>query len=87
MPSSELLNRRVLIVLNSSAVPDGYSPVHDKDGNRVINSKGQLPVSELTYSVVDGTTQAPLSQDKYDQLAKVWTDDLQGRLQGSRRRD
>ncbi len=27
-------------------------------------------MSELTYSVVDGTTQAPLTQDKYDQLAK-----------------
>jgi hypothetical protein len=68
IPSSELLSKS-FDKSKYLAIPDGYVPVHDKDGNRVISKDG-LPVSELTYSVVDGTTQAPLTQDKYDQLAK-----------------
>ena len=68
IPSSELLSKG-FDKSKYLAIPDGYVPVHDKDGNRVISKDG-LPVSELTYSVVDGTTQAPLTQDKYDQLVK-----------------
>lgn len=68
IPSSELLSKG-FDKSKYLAIPDGYVPVRDKDGNRVISKDG-LPVSELTYSVVDGTTQAPLTQDKYDQLAK-----------------
>ena len=51
------------------AVPDGKVSVTNPDGSPVTNKYG-VPVSELTYSVVDGTTQAPLSQEKYDQFSK-----------------
>ncbi len=51
------------------AIPDGKVPVYNKDGSRATNGGG-VPLSQLTYSVVDGTTQAPLTQDKYDQLAR-----------------
>ena len=51
------------------AIPDGKVPVFNADGKRVVNSDG-APLSQLTYSVVDGTTQTPLTQEKYDQFAK-----------------
>src|SRR5262249_24247167 len=50
-------------------IPDGLRPAIKPDGTRATNSQG-VPLSQTTFSVVDGTTQAPLSQDKYDQLAK-----------------
>jgi len=68
IPSSELMQKG-FDKSKYVAIPDGKNPVYGKDGKRVISSDG-TPVSELTYSVVDGTTQAPLTQDKYDQLAK-----------------
>jgi hypothetical protein len=68
IPSSELLQKG-FDKSKYVAIPDGRTPVYDKDGQRV-TSKDGTPVSELTYSVVDATTQAPLSQDKYDQLAR-----------------
>ena len=48
------------------ATPDGKVPVFNADGSRATNKDG-VPLSQLTYSVVDGTTQAPLTQQKYDQ--------------------
>jgi len=69
IPSSDLLQKG-FDKSKYVAIPDGYVPVYDKNtGKRTVSSDG-VPVSELTYSVVDGTTQAPLSQDKYDQLSK-----------------
>jgi hypothetical protein len=67
VPSSELLQKG-FDKSKYVAIPDGYVPVYDKNtGKRTVSSDG-VPVSELTYSVVDGTTQAPLTQDKYQQL-------------------
>jgi hypothetical protein len=51
------------------AVPDGKVPVFNPDGKRATNADG-VPLSQLTYSVVDGTTQTPLTQEKYNQFAK-----------------
>ena len=51
------------------AIPDGRVPVFTPDGKRATNADG-VPLSQLTYSVVDGTTQTALTKDKYDQLAK-----------------
>lgn len=51
------------------AIPDGRVPVINADGKRVTDSNG-APLSQLTYAVVDGTTQTPLTQEKYDQFAK-----------------
>ena len=51
------------------AIPDGLQPVFKPDGTRATNGQG-VPMSATTYSLVDGTTQVPLSQDKYDQLAR-----------------
>ncbi|HET9406034.1 MAG TPA: hypothetical protein VFO39_02240 [Candidatus Sulfotelmatobacter sp.] len=52
------------------AVPDGHVPVIGSDGQPVLDKDG-VPVSELTYSIIDGATaQAPLTQEKYDLLAK-----------------
>lgn len=51
------------------AIPDGRVPVINPDGKRVTDNNG-VPLSQLTYAVVDGTTQTPLTQDKYDQFAK-----------------
>jgi hypothetical protein len=69
IPSSELLAKgydrsRYL------AVADGRVPVYDKNTGQRVTNKDGVPVSELSYSVVDGTTQAPLTQEKYDQLAR-----------------
>jgi hypothetical protein len=68
IPSSQLLQKGY-DPSKYLAIPDGHTPAIDKDGNQVVNKDG-MPVEELTYSVVDGTTQTPLTQDKYDQLAK-----------------
>jgi hypothetical protein len=68
IPSSEVMQKG-FDKAKYLAIPDGYLPVYNKDGSRVTDKDG-IPVSELSYSVVDGTTQAPLSQDKYNQLAK-----------------
>ncbi len=69
IPSSEILQKG-FDKSKYLAIPDGRVPVYDKTtGQRVISKEG-TPVSELTYSLVDGTTQAPLTQDKYEQLAK-----------------
>lgn len=68
IPSSQLLSKG-FDKSKYLAVPDGYTSVYNGDGSPVLDKNG-VPVSELTYSVVNGTTQAPLSQTKYDQLAK-----------------
>jgi hypothetical protein len=68
VPSDELL-KKGFDKTKYVAIPDGRVPVFNSDGTRVTDENG-VPLSQLTYSVVDGTTQAPLSQDKYDQLAK-----------------
>jgi hypothetical protein len=48
-------------------IPDGRVPVY-KDGERVM--KNGVPVSEITYSVVKGNVQTPLSQGDYDKFVK-----------------
>lgn len=68
VPSDELMTKG-FDKTKYVAIPDGRVPVFNPDGKRVTDSNG-APLSQLTYSVVDGTTQAPLSQDKYNQLAK-----------------
>jgi len=68
IPSDEIMSKN-FDKTKFVAVPDGIVPVFKPDGTRVTNADG-VPLSQLTYSVVDGTTQAPLTQDKYDQLAK-----------------
>jgi hypothetical protein len=69
IPSSELLSKGY-DRSKYTPIADGRVPVFDKNtGQRVVNKDG-VPVSELSYSVVDATTQAPLTQEKYDQLAR-----------------
>jgi hypothetical protein len=51
------------------AVPDGKVAVFKPDGSRATDENG-VPLSQLTYSVIDGTTQAPLTQEKYDKMVK-----------------
>jgi len=52
-----------------TVIPDGKVPVYLPSGERATNSDG-VPLSQLTYSVVDGTTQTPLTQENYDQYVK-----------------
>lgn len=68
IPSNELLQKGY-DKSKYIAIPDGRVPVFNSDGKRVTDANG-VPMSQLTYSVVDGTTQTPLTQDKYDQLAR-----------------
>ena len=68
VPSNELMQKG-FDKTKFVAVPDGRVPIFNPDGTRATDSNG-VPLSQLTYSVVDGTTQAPLTQDKYNQLAK-----------------
>jgi hypothetical protein len=49
------------------AVPDGKVSAFKPDGSRATDSNG-VPLSQLTYSVIDGTTQVPLNQDKYNKM-------------------
>ncbi len=67
VPSDEIM-KRGFDKSKYVAIPDGKVPVF-KDGERAKDANG-VPLSQLTYSVVDGTTQTPLTQDKYDQFAK-----------------
>jgi len=67
IPSDQLL-KKGYDTSKYIAVPDGRVPVINADGKRVTNNG--VPLSQLTYAVVDGTTQTPLTQDKYDQFAK-----------------
>jgi hypothetical protein len=52
-------------------IPDGRVPAFKLDGSgeRATNSDG-VPLSQLTYSVVDGTTQTPLTTENYEQYVK-----------------
>jgi hypothetical protein len=68
VPSNELMQKG-FDKTKYVAIPDGKVPVFGADGKRVTDSNG-VPLSQFTYSVVDGTTQAPLTQEKYDQFAK-----------------
>jgi hypothetical protein len=54
-----------------TVIPDGRVPVFKQDGSgeRATNSDG-VPLSQLTYSVVNGVAQTPLTQDNYDQYVK-----------------
>jgi hypothetical protein len=54
-----------------TVVPDGRVPAFKQDGSgeRATNSDG-VPLSQLTYSVVDGTTQTPLTPENYEQYVK-----------------
>lgn len=51
------------------AIPDGLVPAINQDGTRTKNDDG-VPLSQFSYSIVDATSQAPLSQQKYDEFAK-----------------
>lgn len=70
IPSDELL-KKGFDKSKYTVIPDGKVPVFKQDGSgeRATNSDG-VPLSQLTYSVVDGTTQTPLTQDNYDQYVK-----------------
>jgi len=68
IPSNELMQKG-FDKTKYVAIPDGKVPVFGPDGQRATDKNG-VPLSQLTYSVVDGTTQTPLTQDKYDQFAK-----------------
>ena len=68
IPSNELMQKG-FDKSKYVAIPDGRVPVFTPDGKRATDPNG-VPLSQLTYSVVDGTTQTPLSQGKYDQFAK-----------------
>jgi hypothetical protein len=52
-------------------IPKGLVPVYKQDGSgeRATDSNG-VPLSEFVNAVVDGTTQVPLTQEKYNQLAQ-----------------
>jgi hypothetical protein len=68
IPSNELM-KKGFDKTKYIAIPDGKVPAFGPDGQRATDKNG-VPLSQLTYSVVDGTTQTPLTQDKYDQFAK-----------------
>ena len=68
IPSSQLMSKG-FDKSKYIAIPDGKVPAIGPDGTQAKDSNG-VPLSELTYSVVDGTTQTPLTQDKYSQFAK-----------------
>jgi hypothetical protein len=68
IPSNELMQKG-FDKSKYVAIPDGKVPVFGPDGQRATDNNG-VPLSQLTYSVVDGTTMTPLSQAKYDQFAK-----------------
>lgn len=66
VPSSQLLAKGYS-PSKYLAIPDGHVPAIGPDGKQVVSKDG-VPVEELTYSVVDGTTQVPMSQDAYDKF-------------------
>jgi hypothetical protein len=68
IPSNELMQKG-FDKTKYVAIPDGKVPVFGPNGQRATDNNG-VPLSQLTYSVVDGTTQTPLTQAKYNQLAK-----------------
>src|SRR5690242_586485 len=68
IPSSELL-KKGFDKSKYIAIPDGRIPAIGPDGKQAKNADG-VPLSEITYSVIDGTTQAPLTQDIFDKLSK-----------------
>ena len=68
IPSSQLMQKG-FDKSRYIAIPDGKTPAYKPDGSRATDSDG-VPLSELTYSVVDSSSQAPLSQATYDKLAK-----------------
>lgn len=68
IPSSEMMQRG-FDPSKYVAIPDGRIPVTKPDGSPAMDSSG-VPISQLTYSVVDATGQAPLTQQKYDQFVK-----------------
>jgi hypothetical protein len=67
VPSDELL-KKGYDPSKYIAVPDGKVAAFNSDGSRA--TKDGVPLSQITYSVIDGTTQAPLSQEKYDKMVK-----------------
>ena len=68
VPSNEIMQRGYDPGKFVSVI-DGKIPVYKADGTRATDSNG-VPLSQFTYSIVDGTTQTQLTQDKYDQLTK-----------------
>ena len=68
VPSSQLL-KRGYDTSKYIAIPDGHAPAIGPNGQQVIGKDG-APVDELTYSVVPGTTQIPLTQDDYSKFRK-----------------
>jgi hypothetical protein len=68
VPSSQLL-KRGYSPSDFLAIPDGHTAAIGPDGNQVTDKNGNL-VEELTYSVVPGATQVPLSQNDYDKFSK-----------------
>jgi hypothetical protein len=68
VPSSQIL-KKGYDPSKYMAIPDGHTPAIGSDGRQVTDKNGN-PVEELTYSIVNGTTQVPLSQDDYDKFSK-----------------
>jgi hypothetical protein len=66
VPSNELM-KRGFDPSKYIAVPDGTVPVIGQDGQQAKDANG-VPLTQLTYSVVDGTTQAPLTQQTFDKF-------------------
>jgi hypothetical protein len=71
VPSSQALSKGSQYPPSKFAyIPDGHVRVFDPNTGEQVIGKDGLPKEELTYSIIDATSQAPLSQDKYDQLAR-----------------
>ncbi len=70
IPSDQLM-KQSFDKTKYTVIPDGRVPVFKQDGSgeRATNDDG-VPLSQLTYSVVDGTTQTPLTPENYDQYVK-----------------
>ena len=70
IPSDQLM-KKDFDKTKFTVVPDGRVPAFKQDGSgeRATNSDG-VPLSQLTYSVIDSTTQTPLTPENYEQYVK-----------------
>ena len=70
IPSDQLL-KKGFDTTKFTVVPDGRVPAFKQDGSgeRATNSDG-VPLSQLTYSVIDSTTQTPLTPENYAEYVK-----------------
>ena len=69
IPSDQLM-KQSFDKAKFTVVPDGKTPVYLPNGERATNSD-RVPLSQLTYSVIDSTTQTPLTPENYE-LYKKW---------------